>query len=299
MQFVRLPTLRLARKVISGTKLTSVKYIELQKSGACLDSAVLGVLQWGSPMTTVENLLLAAMPQAIAEELMASGGDFSVAAGDMLPKEQLDGTQVFIVTRGIASKFQISPNGRSSEVGMVGREGLFPAAALLDVPSSPHIVLVQIGPLEGRRVRTKNFLRIVRDSPEALELVHRYVYAFLVQISSNLLCTEQTVMSRLARWLLMCHDRLPGDTIEVTHEALAQMTVSHRPTISNALQAMRAQGMIDTGRACITVRDRNALRHAADGGYGAFESYAQERLYAFGKAPSLELEGAGSHRVVV
>lgn len=229
------------------------------------------------------NLLTGLMPPDIAEDLLASGGDFAVDSGQLLPSAQLDGSQVFIVTEGVASKFQLSPNGKSSEVGMVGFEGMFPAAALLDVPSAPHIVLVQVGPLRGRRVRTKDFQRIVGASEDAQQVIRRYLYSFIAQISSNLLCTEQSVVSRVARWLLMCHDRLPSDTIHVTHDALAQMTVSHRPTITNALQAMRASGLIDMVRGCITIRDRKGLIDASEGGYGTAERYWQEHLAPFGK----------------
>ncbi|WP_162789197.1 MULTISPECIES: Crp/Fnr family transcriptional regulator [Sphingomonas] len=217
---------------------------------------------------------------------MASGGDFSVETGATVPDELLDGSQVFIVTEGVASKFQLSPSGKFSEVGMVGCEGMFPVSALLSVPGARHVVLVQVGPLRGRRVRTKDFQRIIADSAEAREVVQRYLYAFITQVSSNLLCAEQSVTSRLARWLLMCQDRLPDDAIEVTHDALAQMTVSHRPTVTNMLKALRAEGLIEMCRGCITIRDREGLIGASEGGYGAAERYWQDYLAPLGKGGS-------------
>src|SRR5690242_12571420 len=72
------------------------------------------------------NLLLNAMPEEICRELYDLGVEMRLHSGDPVSSAWLDGSYVFIVTRGIASKFQRSPIGRISEVGMVGREGLFP-----------------------------------------------------------------------------------------------------------------------------------------------------------------------------
>ena len=81
----------------------------------------------------------------------------------------------------------------------------------------------------------------------------------------------------------MCHDRVDGDRITITHDALAQMTSSHRPTITNALASMKELDLIDTGRGCITVRSRRGLRKLAEGSYGLSERYWQEHIGPFGK----------------
>jgi CRP-like cAMP-binding protein len=177
------------------------------------------------------NLLLDLMPGHVREELLDSGADLCVPAGQGVAQELLGGTHVFIVTKGIAAKFQRAENGRISEVGMVGAEGMFPASALLQVPAAPHIILSLTGDLIGRRIRTKDFHRIVEESAAAVLLLQKYIYAFITQISSNIVSSEQNhVTSRLARWLLMFHDRVADDDIPVTHDMLAHMTFSHRPT---------------------------------------------------------------------
>ena len=234
-------------------------------------------------MRSTDNLLLSRMPPAVAGELLESGGDFELANGCLMPSDQLSGGQVFIVAGGVASKFQIATGGKISEIGMVGPEGLFPLAGILDVPGAPHIVLAQIGTLIGRRVRTKDFQRIVGESPEARQLVLRYSYAFVTQICSNLLVSDQPVSVRLARWLLMCHDRSTGDNIEVTHDTLALMTISHRPTISHELQIMRDDGLIEMSRGRIDVRDRAGLLALSGGSYGATENNWRDNIGEFGK----------------
>jgi len=230
------------------------------------------------------NILLDLMPGHIRDELLDSGADLCLPAGQGVTPELLGGSYVFIVTDGIAAKFQRAENGRLSEVGIVGNEGLFPGCALLQVPAAPHIVMSLTGDLIGRRIRTKDFHRIVADSAAAVLLVQKYIYAFITQISSNILSSEQNqVTSRLARWLLMFHDRVIGDEIPVTHDMLAHMTFSHRPTITNALIAMREDGLIDASRGRVQILSRAGLWRMCEGSYGLSERYWQGHIGPFGK----------------
>ena len=230
------------------------------------------------------NLLLNLMPEEICRELYDVGAEMRLHSGDVVSSAWLDGSYVFIVTAGIASKFQRSSIGRISEVGMVGREGLFPVSALLMVHSAPHIVLSQVGELHLLKLRTKDFHRIIAESEEAQRLFRTYIYAFITQIATNLLSSEQNdVGVRTARWLLMCHDRVDGDVIEVTHEALAQITFAYRPTITRTLSTMVEAGLIEGARGRITILSRDGLKEMAEGSYGLAEQYWRAHIGPFGK----------------
>jgi CRP-like cAMP-binding protein len=233
-----------------------------------------------------ENLLLRCMPDEIASDLMGAGAPFRVGAGNQVDRDLLGGSHVFIVTEGIASKFLHNSDGRISEVGMVGREAIFPVSALLRVSGALRLVVAQVGPLAGRVIRTKEFHAIVDASEEARELINTYIYAFIVQVGSNLMTSEQNpVAARIARWLLMCHDRIDGDTIHLTHEALADMSFAHRPTVTKVLSDFRAQGLIGTSRAQVEILSRAGLAAEANGSYGASTRYYDEHICAFGKGP--------------
>ena len=230
------------------------------------------------------NQLLERMPGSVRRELSAASGEFCLGPGESIPQESLEGSFVFIVERGVASKLLRSDIGMYSEVGMVGREGMFPIAALLQVTAAPHIVISQVGQLSGRRVRTREFHAIIDECPEAKLLVRKYIYAFLTQISSNILTSEQDMVEkRLARWLLMCHDRIEGDVISITHETLAQMAFAQRPTVTNALNEMRARNLIDLSRGRIEILSRTGLHKLADGAYGFSEQYWRDQIGPFGK----------------
>lgn len=230
------------------------------------------------------NQLVEQMPEALRDELCSAGGEFSFKAGQSIAREYLGGGFVFLVESGVASKFLKSESGLYSEIGMVGREGLFPICGLLRVAASPHIVISQVGELRVRRMRAREFHAIIADCPEADLLVRKYVYAFLTQIASNMLTSEQDfVEKRLARWLLTCHDRIDGDVIAITHETLAQMSFAQRPTVTNILNDMQAKGMINLGRGRIEIVSRPRLRRCADGAYGAPEQYWREHIGHFGR----------------
>lgn len=232
----------------------------------------------------VTNILLELMSAEVRRELLLGGAAFEFNAGESVPQDQLNGDYVFIVVSGVASKFQLADTGRLSEVGMVGREGMFPLSALLRLPAAPHMVLCQVESLKGQRIRTREFHNIIRDFGETRDLVRKYIYSFVTQIASNIASTEQMMVgAKLARWLLMCHDRIDGDRIPVTHDTLAQMMFAHRPTVTNMLNHLREQGVIEMSRGSVTIRSRVALRRMADGHYGLSERYWQQHIGRFGK----------------
>lgn len=230
------------------------------------------------------NLLLEAMPSAVTDACLQRGEPFRFAAGSTVPVQLLDGRHLFIVTHGVASTMLRSPSGRVSEVGMIGREGIFPIGALLDVPVTKGLLMAQMGELVGLQIRADEFHAIIAPFPHAAGLVRRFTYMFIIQIATSVVSSEQDdVKRRVARWLLMSHDRAEGDAIPVTHDVLAQMAYSHRPTITNVLKELRANGVLETGRGHVTVRDRAALRTIADSAYGPAERYWQEHIGPFGK----------------
>lgn len=232
----------------------------------------------------MSNRLLELMPDGISSEILKSSIPFGLKAGHSLTFDRLNGRFVFIVTEGVSSKFQRSVDGLHSEIGMIGREGLFPIAGLLGVPASPHLLIAQIEPLRGVQISAMEFASIIKQSGEATLLIRKYVYSFITQISSNMsMSATCAVEARVARWLLMCHDRIVGDEIYLTHDILAQMAFAHRPTVTNALTAIRATGCIEMSRGLIRIVDRVPLISLARGCYGLSEAYWRENLVPLSK----------------
>jgi CRP-like cAMP-binding protein len=100
----------------------------------------------------------------------------------------------------------------------------------------------------------------------------RYVEAFQVQVAHTALSHgSYTIEERLARWLLMCHDRLDGDDLPLVHEFLALMLGVRRSGVTLALQILEGAGVIHAKRGLITVHDRAKLQEIAGGSYGVPE----------------------------
>lgn len=178
----------------------------------------------------------------------------------------------YFLEGGIASIIMTTSEGRSCEVGIVGREGAAPIAGLLTGQSAPFDAVMQV---EGYalRARTKNFRPVLLTHPAVSEIMYRYAQSFLVQTASTALANANySVEERLARWILMCHDRIDGDRVSLTHEFLSLMLAVRRPSVTTALHVLEGRRLIHSERSLVVVRDRRGLEQFCQGCYGQAES---------------------------
>lgn len=108
--------------------------------------------------------------------------------------------------------------------------------------------------------------------PSLRRLLNRYVQTFIVQAAfTSLANANHSIEPRLARWILMCHDRIDGDHIGLTHEFLALMLSVRRASITNALHELEGRLLIWSERSMVTVRDRAGLEEFVGDSYGRAE----------------------------
>jgi CRP-like cAMP-binding protein len=89
------------------------------------------------------------------------------------------------------------------------------------------------------------------------DLLLKYVQAFGVQTTHTAICNARSRLDqRLARWLLMAHDRLDDDHLPLTHEFLSRMLGVRRAGVTEALQALKTQGLVASNRGQVTMQDR-------------------------------------------
>ncbi|MBD8907511.1 Crp/Fnr family transcriptional regulator [Methylorubrum zatmanii] len=171
--------------------------------------------------------------------------------------------------------FSITANGPEGgvEVGMVGREGLVGAVPILTGSDRiPHDHFVQV-PGRALRIAVAPLHEAVEESEPLRALLLRYLQAEIVQIRQTAFANARfTIEARLARWLLMCHDRLDGDEVQIKHDFLALMLGVQRSGVTLALQNLEGAGRIRSRRGCITVLDRALLEALADTSYGVAEA---------------------------
>ena len=174
--------------------------------------------------------------------------------------------------RGVASVVADASSMRSVEVGMVGREGVTGLGGVMGVSRSPYDTFMQVGGA-GRRMPIEALRDAMNESSTLRNCVLHYAYAFSVQVAQSSLANARSKLEdRLARWLLLVHDRIDGDEVRLTHEFLATMLGVRRAGVSVAMKALESIGLVEMRRGLICILDRDGLIEHSNGAYGAAEA---------------------------
>jgi CRP-like cAMP-binding protein len=177
----------------------------------------------------------------------------------------------YFLERGLSSEIAINSGPNRIEVGCVGREGMSGVPVLLGVESTPHQSFMQAGG-SALRIASSDLHQAMQASPSLNRVLLRYVHVFMIQIAATALADGRYAIDRrLARWLLMCHDRL-GDELTLTHDFLALMLGVRRPSVTEALHILEGHRVIKAERGLIIVRDRKKLEVIAGDAYGIPEA---------------------------
>lgn len=184
---------------------------------------------------------------------------------------------VYFPEDGLVSVVAMGARDQTIEVGIIGRDGMTGSAVLLGTDRTPYSCHMQIAGY-GTRVAVDPLRLALERSLSLRTALLLFVQAFSIQAGLTALANGRAKLeSRLARWLLMAHDRLDTDRIALTHEFLAVMLGVRRPSVTVALQKLEASRFIETQRHAITIRDRAGLEAMADGIYSVAET-EQTRL---------------------
>lgn len=179
---------------------------------------------------------------------------------------------VYFIETGMVSVVAEKADGRSIEVGVYGRDGMGAATVLLGSDQTPHHQYMQIGG-SGFKLRTEDFLRIVEQSMTLRTMMLRFVHVFMTQTSQSALVNGSSVIEeRLARWILMCHDRLESMVFPITHDFLSMMLGVRRSSVTDAIHLLEGDLLIKATRGNIEILDRPRLERAAGASYGVPEA---------------------------
>lgn len=221
------------------------------------------------PTAPLDNRLLAGLPARELEQLLAGFTHTTLMLGQVLaePNEPLE--NVYFPTGAFISLITDTDGRRGLEVGMIGHEGMLGAFLALGVEQSPTHALVQ-KPGQALCMRTTDFRNRLRNCPELRRILNRYLYVIIVQLGQTAACNRfHGIEARLARWLLMTHDRARADDFFMTHEFLAYMLGVRRVGVTNAASALQDRALIKYQRGALRILDRNGLEAAACSCYAA------------------------------
>jgi len=180
------------------------------------------------------------------------------------PKKRVD--QIYFIDSGMAS---VVANGRETiEVGVIGREGMTGVSVVLgNGDRATYETYMQIGGT-GQRLPAQKLREAIAASVTLHRVLLHYVHCFMIQTTQTALANgRSTIDERLARWLLMAHDRVDSDEIALTHEFLAIMLGVRRSGVTIALQELERKGLIGHRRSFITIIDRGGLEKRSNGTY--------------------------------
>ena len=165
---------------------------------------------------------------------------------------------------------------RPIEMGMIGNEGMLGATLTLGISTAPLRAVVQ-GAGSALRMTVAQFHMQLRQSPDMQRMLDRYLYIFIEQLAQTAACNSfHEVHARLARWLLMTHDRAQSDRFHLTHLYLAGMLGVRRSAVTIAAGELQRQQLIRYTRGQITIRSRRGLEEASCECYAAgIDAYAR------------------------
>ena len=228
------------------------------------------------------NLLLQRLAPPDFQRLFPELTRVRLAVGDRLASAGEPIEAACFLEGAIAGFLDVLDDERRIAVGIVGREGFVGWPLLMGNDRWPYDVVVRAAPTTALRVDASALMDLVNESRPARDLLLRYAGVFMAQmgrtIVSNLI---NSIDRRTARWLLLYDDRIVGDEIAVTHEELSIMLGVRRSSVTDALHILEGEGLIESLRGRVVIRDRARLCAWASQAYGFAEAeYARLILEA-------------------
>jgi CRP-like cAMP-binding protein len=215
---------------------------------------------------TFRNRLLAALPQQDRLRLVPHLDNLPLKTREVLHQPDRAIEHVYFPGGGFCSIVTVLRDGSMVEVATVGREGMVGIAAALDVgrATPPAATIVQGATETCYRMAAGVFRREMDRRGAFYEVITSYTQAYVGFIMQSTACNaKHSVEQRLARWLLMAHDRMGTDSFPLTQEFVAMMLGAARPTVTIVARSLQDARLIRYRRGLLTIVDRAGLETAA------------------------------------
>ena len=215
----------------------------------------------------IANQLLAALPKKDYQRLQPHLEEVPLVFEEILYQPNVLLSDVYFPNSGIVSLLA-GVNERSTlEVGLVGNEGVVGLSVFMGVNSSLNRAVVQ-GAGSAMKMKATAFRKMSNHGGVLQRLLQRYSHSVLTQITQSAVCNQfHSVDARLARWLLMTHDRMGDDEFQLTQEFLSNMLGVRREGVSRAAGDLQKRKLIRYSRGRLKVLDRAGLEATSCGCY--------------------------------
>jgi CRP-like cAMP-binding protein len=227
---------------------------------------------------TPQNSLLIALPPRVTERLTPHLESIELSLGTVLYESDEAERYVYFPTDSIVSLLYVMENGASAEIAVIGNEGMVGVAVIMGGESLPSRAVVQSAG-HAYRLPGPKLKKEFDEHGDLLRLMLRYIQALLTQMAQTAVCNRHhSIDQQLARWLLLSLDRLPGNTLVMTQELIANMLGVRREGVTEAAGKLSRLGIIDYHRGRITVLDRCALESRSCECYAVVKSETDRLL---------------------
>ncbi len=205
------------------------------------------------------------------------------------PDQRID--YVYFLEDGVASIVAKMPDARRTEVSIFGRDGVSATCLLLGADRTPHETFIQVPGQCALRIRADKYLAAIGRSETLRTMLLRFVQVSLIQVAQSTGTNAHMRMeARLARWLLMCHDRVEGDEIHLTHDFMGMMIGAERSGVTVTLHILEGAGVIWSKRGRVIIRNRHLLEGLAGKCYGVPEAEYRRLIGPLGRQPAVNSE---------
>ncbi len=182
----------------------------------------------------------------------------------------------YFLNRGMVSLVFTTHGGESVEVGVVGSEGFTPIPVAAGLRRSPHRAVMQIAG-EGFVVSVDALETVLKSSPALQAKLHRYAAVHGMQVAQTAGCNRlHDIEQRLSRWLLLAQDRVGSGLLRITHDFLAMMLGTDRPSVSLAAGGLQKKQIIEYTRGSVRILNRKKLESSACECYGIIQEFNGE-----------------------
>jgi CRP-like cAMP-binding protein len=179
----------------------------------------------------------------------------------------------YFLNRGLISLVVVMKDGRTAEAGIVGNEGFTGTQAIVGLRKGPLRGVVQITG-DGFRIKVGALQDVLELTPHFRMMLNRYAAIRGMQIAQTAACNRlHEIRQRLARWLLMTQDRVDAGALPITHDFLATMLGTDRPTVSLAAGVLQKERLIEYSRGAVKIVNRKELEDSACECYRVIRQY--------------------------
>jgi CRP-like cAMP-binding protein len=189
----------------------------------------------------------------------------------------------YFPNRGLISLVVVMKDGKTAEAGIVGNEGFTGTLAAVGLSRSSLRAVVQITG-NGFRIEVGALQETLLSTPQLQMTLGRYAAIRSMQVAQTAACNRlHDIEQRLARWLLMTQDRVDSGSLPITHDFLATMLGTDRPTVSLAAGVLQRKELIEYTRGAVKIVNRKKLEDSACECYGVIQQYDGELGLKFRK----------------